>query len=220
VQHDIKVKERARDALSKRYRNSQLSSDDVLWAVYSLSDNNSYLLFNRDPIDKMISLFQRWEGGGLLGQASSSCDCCLNCPAAALGCSQSCQWCCFFGGGRRSSAAQPSWWRLPPSPACRSPRSLPRPTPQLRPTTPHNPWQVLLARPSRAGLLAGHHGRPLRRAPHALARAAVPLRARLRPAAEAEAEAEAGGGGAGGLLRARCPVPSPAHSLGCTAASL
>lgn len=71
VQRDIKTKERARDALAKRYRNSRLTSDEVLWAIYSLSDNNSYLLFNRDPIDKMIALFKRCAvgGGALVGWA-------------------------------------------------------------------------------------------------------------------------------------------------------
>jgi hypothetical protein len=28
-------------------RNAQLSEEAILWAIYSISDNNSYLLFNR-----------------------------------------------------------------------------------------------------------------------------------------------------------------------------
>jgi len=28
-------------------RNGQLSEEAILWAIYSISDNNSYLLFNR-----------------------------------------------------------------------------------------------------------------------------------------------------------------------------
>eukprot|EP00878_Enallax_costatus_P015187 GHUV01015899.1.p1 GENE.GHUV01015899.1~~GHUV01015899.1.p1 ORF type:complete len:497 (+),score=185.62 GHUV01015899.1:58-1548(+) len=47
VQRDIKVKERAREQLAKKYRHSQLSEEEILWAIYSISDNNSYLLFNR-----------------------------------------------------------------------------------------------------------------------------------------------------------------------------
>lgn len=47
VQRDIKHKERAREALSKMYRNGQLSEEAILWSIYSISDNNSYLLFNR-----------------------------------------------------------------------------------------------------------------------------------------------------------------------------
>ena len=47
VQRDIKQKERAREALAKKYRNGQLSEEAILWCIYSISDNNSYLLFNR-----------------------------------------------------------------------------------------------------------------------------------------------------------------------------
>ena len=31
----------------RRYKNSRLSEDDILRCLYSISDNNSYLLFNR-----------------------------------------------------------------------------------------------------------------------------------------------------------------------------
>lgn len=47
VQRDIKHKERAREALAKKYRNAQLTEEAILWSIYSISDNNSYLLFNR-----------------------------------------------------------------------------------------------------------------------------------------------------------------------------
>ena len=47
IQRDIKAKERARETLSRRYRSSTLTDDDVLQCLYALSDNNSYLLFNR-----------------------------------------------------------------------------------------------------------------------------------------------------------------------------
>ena len=47
VQRDIKAKERARAALAKRYRCAGASEEDILWALYSIGDNNSYLLFNR-----------------------------------------------------------------------------------------------------------------------------------------------------------------------------
>ncbi|KAL6752973.1 hypothetical protein V8C86DRAFT_1813438 [Haematococcus lacustris] len=57
VQRDIKVKERARDALAKKYCNSAITKEEILTAIYSFSDNNSYLLFNRDPIDRMITYF-------------------------------------------------------------------------------------------------------------------------------------------------------------------
>ena len=47
IQRDIKAKERARENLSRRYRSSTLSDEDILQCLYALSDNNSYLLFNR-----------------------------------------------------------------------------------------------------------------------------------------------------------------------------
>ena len=46
------AKERARAQLAKRYRSHHLSEEDILLCIYSISDNNSYLLFNRDPIDR------------------------------------------------------------------------------------------------------------------------------------------------------------------------
>eukprot|EP00775_Hariotina_reticulata_P012285 gene12285-12421_t len=58
VQREIKHKERARETLARKYRHATLTEDEILWAIYSISDNNSYLLFNRDPIDRMISYFQ------------------------------------------------------------------------------------------------------------------------------------------------------------------
>ena len=40
-------------ALSRRYgRGGRLGEEEVLLCLYSISDNNSYLLFNRDPIDR------------------------------------------------------------------------------------------------------------------------------------------------------------------------
>lgn len=55
VQKDIKLKERTRDALAKKYSNANCSSEDLLRCMYSLGDNNSYLRFNRDPVDKMLA---------------------------------------------------------------------------------------------------------------------------------------------------------------------
>ncbi|KAG2500287.1 hypothetical protein HYH03_001865 [Edaphochlamys debaryana] len=60
VQRDIKVKEKARESLSRRYRNARLTEEEILTCIYSLSDNNSYLLFNRDPIDRFIQFFHRY----------------------------------------------------------------------------------------------------------------------------------------------------------------
>ena len=49
IQRDIKRKERAREMLCKRYKSRTLKEDDILLCLYSISDNNSFLLFNRDP---------------------------------------------------------------------------------------------------------------------------------------------------------------------------
>jgi hypothetical protein len=43
----MQAKERAREVLARRYANGSLTQEQVLTAIYSLSDNNSYLLFNR-----------------------------------------------------------------------------------------------------------------------------------------------------------------------------
>ncbi|KAK9821755.1 hypothetical protein WJX81_004208 [Elliptochloris bilobata] len=55
VQRDIRAKERARDILAKRYRSATLPEEAILRCLYSIADNNSYLLFNRDPVDRMVA---------------------------------------------------------------------------------------------------------------------------------------------------------------------
>lgn len=52
VAREIKAKERARDLLAQRYATSQLSQEQILHCLYSIGDNNNYLRFNRDPIDR------------------------------------------------------------------------------------------------------------------------------------------------------------------------
>ena len=48
------MKERAREHLARKYRSRQLSDEEILHCIYSISDNNSYLLFNRDPVDRWV----------------------------------------------------------------------------------------------------------------------------------------------------------------------
>lgn len=55
IQAEIKRKEKARAALAHKYKTRQVSEDELLHCIYSISDNNSYLFFNRDPIDKAIT---------------------------------------------------------------------------------------------------------------------------------------------------------------------
>ena len=53
VTKDIRLKERAREYLAKKYaREGGASTEDLLTCLYSLGDNASYLRFNRDPIDR------------------------------------------------------------------------------------------------------------------------------------------------------------------------
>lgn len=42
--------------LCKRYKSRTLKEDDILLCLYSISDNNSFLLFNRDPSGYMLLL--------------------------------------------------------------------------------------------------------------------------------------------------------------------
>jgi len=56
IQKDIKAKEKARDAIAQKYSSlCGISRDEILLCLYSISDNNSFLLYNRDPIDRMIN---------------------------------------------------------------------------------------------------------------------------------------------------------------------
>ena len=54
VQREIKAKEKARDVLARKYANADLTKDEILSVLYSISDNNAYLRFNRDPVDRML----------------------------------------------------------------------------------------------------------------------------------------------------------------------
>ena len=54
IQTDIKRKEKARETLCKRYASRQLSSEEVHLCIVSLADNNTFLAFNRDPVDSML----------------------------------------------------------------------------------------------------------------------------------------------------------------------
>ena len=60
VQREIKAKEKAREHLSRRYSHADLSSEEILSVLYSISDNNAYLRFNRDPVDRMIDFLERY----------------------------------------------------------------------------------------------------------------------------------------------------------------
>jgi len=60
VQKAIKVKEAAREKLAKAYGKGELTPEEVRYCLYSIGDNNSYLYFNRDPVDKMIEYLTKY----------------------------------------------------------------------------------------------------------------------------------------------------------------
>eukprot|EP00038_Savillea_parva_P007923 m.173325 g.173325 ORF g.173325 m.173325 type:complete len:915 (+) comp13680_c0_seq1:43-2787(+) len=58
IQAEIKAKERARERIARKYAaqyGSGPKKDDILWALYSIGDNFSFLNSNRKPIDTMIA---------------------------------------------------------------------------------------------------------------------------------------------------------------------
>lgn len=60
IQQDLARKESARKALARAHATSTCSPEDILSAVYSLSDYNTYLLFNRDPVERMITYLRKY----------------------------------------------------------------------------------------------------------------------------------------------------------------
>jgi len=55
VQHSIRLKEAAVKRLVRKYSSDEISEEEVEWCLYSIGDNSSFLVFNRDPVDQMIS---------------------------------------------------------------------------------------------------------------------------------------------------------------------
>merc|ERR1712032_650863 len=55
VQQAIKVKEAAVKRLIRKFSNDDFGEEEIEWCLYSLGDNSSFLVFNRDPVDQMIS---------------------------------------------------------------------------------------------------------------------------------------------------------------------
>ena len=71
IQRDIRRKEKAREALVQRYSSKRLPEEQLLQCLYSISDNNSFLLFNRDPVDRMIAYLQHYFSPTQLEQGFS-----------------------------------------------------------------------------------------------------------------------------------------------------
>jgi len=60
VQQAIKVKEAAVKRLVRKYSSDDLGEEDIEWCLYSIGDNSSFLVFNRDPVDQMISYLTKY----------------------------------------------------------------------------------------------------------------------------------------------------------------
>ena len=75
--------------LCKRYKSRILKEDDILLCLYSISDNNSFLLFNRDPSGYMLLLPVRSCGKPTLNQGravlSDKESCCAGCAQVEHG---------------------------------------------------------------------------------------------------------------------------------------
>jgi hypothetical protein len=60
LQKLIKIKEAAIEHIARKYASKLISDDEIKTCLYSLGDNNSYLTFNRDPVDRMIDLLKTY----------------------------------------------------------------------------------------------------------------------------------------------------------------
>jgi len=55
VQQAIRLKESAVKRIVRKFSNDDLGEEEIEWCLYSIGDNSSFLVFNRDPVDQMIS---------------------------------------------------------------------------------------------------------------------------------------------------------------------
>jgi len=55
VQQAIKCKEAAVKRIVRKFSNDDIGEEEIEWCLYSIGDNSSFLVFNRDPVDQMIS---------------------------------------------------------------------------------------------------------------------------------------------------------------------
>ncbi|KAF9957158.1 hypothetical protein BGZ70_009608 [Mortierella alpina] len=60
IQQEIRKKERAIEALSRKYANSNLTPDEIKVCLYSIGDNHSFLRTNRDPCEKMLKYLTKF----------------------------------------------------------------------------------------------------------------------------------------------------------------
>eukprot|EP00211_Chloroparvula_japonica_P001276 CAMPEP_0119120864 /NCGR_PEP_ID=MMETSP1310-20130426/1728_1 /TAXON_ID=464262 /ORGANISM="Genus nov. species nov., Strain RCC2339" /LENGTH=575 /DNA_ID=CAMNT_0007110371 /DNA_START=42 /DNA_END=1766 /DNA_ORIENTATION=- len=60
IEYDIRNKENAREYLARKYETRDISEEAIKWCLYSIGDNNTYLHFNRDPVDAMIGFLRTY----------------------------------------------------------------------------------------------------------------------------------------------------------------
>src|SRR3990167_9729420 len=60
IRQEVKRKESAVEQLSRRYSTMRIDGDGIKMALYSLGDNNSFLLTTRDPVEKMIRYLKKY----------------------------------------------------------------------------------------------------------------------------------------------------------------
>lgn len=58
IASDIKSKEAAIEKLARKYCNKDFPSERIKQCLYSIGDNHAFLRSNRDPCDRMISMFK------------------------------------------------------------------------------------------------------------------------------------------------------------------
>eukprot|EP00037_Helgoeca_nana_P027108 m.308554 g.308554 ORF g.308554 m.308554 type:complete len:610 (+) comp27409_c0_seq1:962-2791(+) len=66
IQIEIKAKEKARERIARKYADGYggPKKDDILWCLYSIGDNFSFLNSNRKPIDTMIEYLKMYFHAG------------------------------------------------------------------------------------------------------------------------------------------------------------
>ena len=60
IQKDIRLKERAIEALSAKYKRKGLDQEAVRQCLYSIGDNHAFLRTNRDPCERMIEYLKTY----------------------------------------------------------------------------------------------------------------------------------------------------------------
>lgn len=58
VQQAIRIKEAAVKRLIHKFSSDNMSEEEIEWCLYSIGDNSSFLVFNRDPVDHMIQYLE------------------------------------------------------------------------------------------------------------------------------------------------------------------